>query len=115
MYEISKEFITVGLLYIEDTDTDIATSSDADEVEIEDSYHGDYLYPGLNYDDCVDYTRTDGHLYTVKLVRAPENTLESLFLIGLEIRNLMLIFVCSWLIITLCSKIKSTFLSFFGR
>ena len=65
----------------------------------------------------VEYSsETDANLYTVSLVNdEPLTTAEQSAVYLLEIRNILLIFLLSWLVLTLYSKIKNTFTNFFGK
>lgn len=99
MYEENILFLGYYSTIINDSDVVFATSSDADEVF------------------QVDYTsQTDATLYTVGIAnKEPLTTAEQSAVYLLEIRNLILIFVLSYVVLNLYSKIKNTFVNFFGK
>lgn len=57
---------------------------------------------------------TDANLYTVQTVDAPETLAEQVGAYTLDIRNILLLFLLIYLIITLYSKLKNTLIKFYG-
>lgn len=55
---------------------------------------------------------TDATLYTVETVGAVSSVAEQTTALTLEIRNLLLIFILCWLIITIYSKLKNTLINY---
>lgn len=99
MYEKNILFFGYNTENIEYTDVDNSTPSDADDV-----YSVEYA------------SSTDSQLYTVQVVNTdPLTTAEQSAVYLLEIRNILLIFLLCWLVLSLYSKIKNTFTNYFGK
>lgn len=99
MYEENILFLGYYSTFDNDSDVVVATSSDADQV-----YKVEYS------------SETDANLYTVQVVNGePLTTAEQSAVYLLEIRNLILIFVLCYVVLNLYSKIKNTFVNFFGK
>ena len=99
MYEENILFLGYYSTIVNDSDVDVATSSDADEV-----FQVEYS------------SETDASLYTVQVVNdTPLTTAEQSAVYLLEIRNLILIFVLCYVVLNLYSKLKNTFVNFFGK
>lgn len=99
MYEKYILFFGDNSTDIDDSSVDIASSSDSSEV-----YEVDYS------------DSTDSHLYTVTVQNdQPLTVAEQSTVYLLEIRNILLIFLLSWLLLSFYSKIKNTFVNYFGK
>ena len=63
----------------------------------------------------IDSNTTDYRLYTVNVTQAPSTVAQQSYALELEIRNLLLIFICLYCLLKIYGMIKNTFINFFGR
>lgn len=96
----------------EDASPTDATPSDAslgDNVGSDDYSQFEGVYRG------IDAYSTDYRLYTVNLTQVPTTVAQQAYALELEIRNLLLIFICFYCLLKIYGMIKNTFINFFGR
>lgn len=119
---------------ISDSESDISSSGDSlDSIDYEEL--GDIIYQNT-YNAMRDYyedhpqtsvtsefidspaiewaTDTDSRLYTGSLTVAPTSSAQQSAAYLLDIRNVLLIFLLGWFVLTVYSKIKNLFINYFG-
>lgn len=116
------------ILYDGDNSQPIASSTDAIEIDyqkLEDTffdallrYENDYqlrsnTLESQSDDSIVEFnSSTDATMYTVGVDVAPTSSAQQNTILLLEIRNLILIFLFSWLLLTAYSKIKNLMINY---
>ena len=114
------------------SESGVSTSSDASSIDYEmlekSFYNALYKYYGFNNtksgfvssslesSDLVDFaTSTDSNYYTVSYVSSPSSVAEQELGYILDIRNILLIFLFIYFIISIYGKLKNTIVSYYER
>lgn len=116
------------ILYDGDNSQSIASSTDAIQIdyqELEDTFYDALIRYENDFqlrsnstefqsdDSIVEFnSSTDATMYTVGVDVAPTSSAQQNTILLLEIRNLLLIFLFSWLLLTAYSKIKNLMINY---
>lgn len=112
MYEKTFIYFESGVEIDNSTPTDSTLSKqivDAVNKTLEESSRSVYAD-----NEVVDFdSSTDDNLYTVTPADAPTSSVQQQTIFLLEIRNILLIFLFSWFILTIYSKLKNLIINYF--